>query len=97
MQVLEHHFFRNKGAYIVGRIVSGDRSTPFVLPILHNQAGAVFVDAILFGSDRVSVLFSFTRSYFSGRCQQARSVCLIPSRTYAGKTYFRDLQCHGAQ
>jgi isocitrate dehydrogenase kinase/phosphatase len=64
MQVLEHHFFRNKGAYIVGRIVSGDRSTPFVLPILHNQAGAVFVDAILFGSDKVSVLFSFTRSYF---------------------------------
>ena len=64
IHVLEHHFFRNKGAYIVGRIMSGDQSTPFVLPILHNQAGGVFVDAILFGSDRVSVLFSFTRSYF---------------------------------
>ncbi|MFL3653962.1 MAG: bifunctional isocitrate dehydrogenase kinase/phosphatase [Halioglobus sp.] len=64
IQVLEHHFFRNKGAYIVGRILSGDRSMPFVLPVLHNQAGAVFIDAILFGSDNVSVLFSFTRSYF---------------------------------
>jgi isocitrate dehydrogenase kinase/phosphatase len=63
-QILGHHFFRNKGAYIVGRIVSGGQSMPIVLPILHNEAGAVYVDTILFGSDMVSVLFSFTRSYF---------------------------------
>jgi isocitrate dehydrogenase kinase/phosphatase len=64
IQALEHHFYRNKGAYIVGRIVAGGQSMPFVLPILHNEAGAVFVDTVLFGSDKVSVLFSFTRSYF---------------------------------
>lgn len=64
IQVLEHHFFRNRGAYIVGRIVAGGRSMPIVLPVLHNEAGAVYVDTILFGSDMVSVLFSFTRSYF---------------------------------
>lgn len=63
-QMLEHHFFRNKGAYIVGCILAGGRSMPIVLPILHNEAGAVYVDTILFGSDMVSVLFSFTRSYF---------------------------------
>ncbi len=63
-QVLEHHFYRNKGAYIVGRIVCGDDSMPFVLPILHNEAGAVYVDTVLFGADKVSVIFSFTRSYF---------------------------------
>jgi isocitrate dehydrogenase kinase/phosphatase len=62
--VLEHHFFRNKGAYLVGRILSGGKSMPIVLPILHNEEGAVYVDTILFGSDMVSVLFSFTRSYF---------------------------------
>ncbi|NND66175.1 MAG: bifunctional isocitrate dehydrogenase kinase/phosphatase, partial [Halioglobus sp.] len=62
--VLEHHFFRNKGAYIVGRIRSGRRTMPFVLPVLHNEAGGVYVDTILFGSDQVSVLFSFTRAYF---------------------------------
>ncbi len=62
--VLEHHFFRNKGAYIVGRIVSGGDTMPFVLPILHNERGAVYVDTVLFGSDKVSVVFSFTRSYF---------------------------------
>jgi isocitrate dehydrogenase kinase/phosphatase len=63
-EVLKHHFFRNKGAYIVGRIVSGDESMPFVLPVLHNESGAVYVDTVLFGSDNVSVVFSFTRSYF---------------------------------
>jgi isocitrate dehydrogenase kinase/phosphatase len=62
--VLQHHFYRNKGAYIVGRIVSGSDSMPFILPILHNDTDAVFVDTVLFGSDKVSVVFSFTRSYF---------------------------------
>jgi isocitrate dehydrogenase kinase/phosphatase len=63
-QVLEHHFYRNKGAYIVGRIVAGDDSMPFVLPLKHTGAGEVYVDTVLFGSDKVSVVFSFTRSYF---------------------------------
>ncbi|MFV8818335.1 bifunctional isocitrate dehydrogenase kinase/phosphatase [Haliea sp. E17] len=63
-QVLHQHFFRNKSAYVVGRIVSGARTMPFVLPILHNDEGGVFVDTILFGSDKLSVIFSFTRSYF---------------------------------
>ncbi len=64
LQILEHHFYRNKGAYIVGRLVSATDSMPFVLPVLHNENGGVFVDAALFGADKVSVLFSFTRSYF---------------------------------
>lgn len=63
-QILAHHFFRNKGAYIVGRILANGESMPIVLPILHTEEGAVYVDTILFGSDKVSVLFSFTRSYF---------------------------------
>lgn len=64
LEVLNNHFYRNKGAYIVGRILSAQRSMPFVLPILHNERGAVYVDTVLFGADRVSVVFSFTRSYF---------------------------------
>ncbi|TGD74133.1 bifunctional isocitrate dehydrogenase kinase/phosphatase [Mangrovimicrobium sediminis] len=62
--VLEPHFFRNKSAYVVGRIVSDGKTMPMVLPILHNESGGVYVDTILFGSDKLSVIFSFTRSYF---------------------------------
>ncbi|WP_439107845.1 bifunctional isocitrate dehydrogenase kinase/phosphatase [Congregibacter sp.] len=64
LEVLSNHFYRNKGAYIVGRILSGQDSMPFVFPILHNEAGGVYVDTVLFGSNRVSVVFSFTRTYF---------------------------------
>ena len=67
LQVLEHHFFRNKASYIVGRLCCDGEQMPFVLPVLHNEdvaRPAVYVDAFLFGSDQVSLLFSFTRSYF---------------------------------
>jgi isocitrate dehydrogenase kinase/phosphatase len=64
VRVLESLFFRNKGAYLVGKIVSGKRGMPFVLPILHSGEGSVYVDTVLFGADRLSVIFSFTRSYF---------------------------------
>jgi len=64
LQALKHHFFRNKGAYIVGRILAGTDSMPFVLPILQSDEREVYVDTILFGSDKVSVIFSFTRTYF---------------------------------
>ncbi|MEP5763498.1 MAG: bifunctional isocitrate dehydrogenase kinase/phosphatase [Halieaceae bacterium] len=62
--VLQSVFFRNKGAYIVGKLVAGRESMPFVLPILHTERDSVYFDTILFGSDKVSVIFSFTRSYF---------------------------------
>lgn len=67
VQLLEHHFYRNKAVYIVGRIVGGGEQMPFVVPMLHNEDPAnpaVYIDAALFGSDRVSLLFSFTRTYF---------------------------------
>ena len=64
VQVLDSLFFRNKGAYIVGKLVAGEKTMPFVLPILHTENRSVYVDTILFGSDKVSVIFSFTRSYF---------------------------------
>ena len=40
IQVLSSLFFRNKGAYVVGKIINGFNETPFALPILHNSAAA---------------------------------------------------------
>ena len=56
-------FYRNKAAYLVGRFVSGSRIYPFVLPVLHQAHGA-FVDTLITDQDTVSIVFSFTRSYF---------------------------------
>ncbi len=64
VDVLKWVFYRNKGAYLVGRLVAGDDLQPFVLAVLNNERGALYVDPLLCENDCVSVLFSFTRSYF---------------------------------
>jgi isocitrate dehydrogenase kinase/phosphatase len=63
-QVLSSLFFRNKGAYVVGKIINGFQEVPFALPILHNAEGKLVVDAALFGEDDLLILFSFARAYF---------------------------------
>ena len=64
VQVLSSLFFRNKGAYIVGRIINGDTETPLALPILHGAGGRLHIDAALFGEDALLMIFSYARAYF---------------------------------
>ena len=64
IQVLTSLFFRNKGAYVVGKVINGYRETPFMLPILHAVPGTLAIDAMLFGDDELQLLFSFARAYF---------------------------------
>jgi len=64
VQVLTSLFFRNKGAYVVGKIINGFNEVPFALPILHDAQGRLTIDAALFGEDDLQMLFSFARAYF---------------------------------
>jgi isocitrate dehydrogenase kinase/phosphatase len=64
IQVLSSLFFRNKGAYVVGKVINGFWELPFALPILHNAKGQLVIDAALFGEDDLLMLFSFARAYF---------------------------------
>ena len=64
IQVLTSLFFRNKGAYIVGKLINGFNEFPFALPVLPNKSGQVAIDAALFGEDDLLMLFSFARAYF---------------------------------
>ncbi|MBL8303743.1 MAG: bifunctional isocitrate dehydrogenase kinase/phosphatase, partial [Ideonella sp.] len=64
VQVLSSLFFRNKGAYVVGKIINGYRETPFALPILYDDGGRFVIDTALFGEDELAILFSFARAYF---------------------------------
>lgn len=63
IETLRPLFFRNKGAYIIGRIRKRNRVLPLILPLLHTEAG-IFVDAALFTEEEASKVFSFTRAYF---------------------------------
>ena len=62
--MLSSLFYRNKGAYLVGKIINGFNEIPFSLPILHTRRGQLVVDAALFGEDDLLILFSFARAYF---------------------------------
>lgn len=64
VQVLSSLFYRNKGAYLVGKVINGFNELPFALPILHTPHGQLVIDAALFGEDDLQILFSFARAYF---------------------------------
>ena len=64
IQVLSSLFYRNKGAYLVGKIINGFTETPLALPILHDAAGKLVIDAALFGEDELLMIFSYARAYF---------------------------------
>ena len=56
-------FYRGMGAYLIGRIYSGSVVVPLAIALL-NTADGIVVDGVLLNPDDVSILFSFTRSYF---------------------------------
>ncbi|MBV7418938.1 bifunctional isocitrate dehydrogenase kinase/phosphatase [Comamonas sp. CMM03] len=64
IQVLSSLFYRNKGAYLVGKIITGYTELPLAIPILHSNAGKLVLHAALFGEDDLHGLFSFARAYF---------------------------------
>jgi isocitrate dehydrogenase kinase/phosphatase len=73
LEVLRSVFYRNKGAYIVGRIKAGSETIPLVLPLLHAERGIV-VDAVLMTSDEASVVFGFSWTYFRVDCPRPRAL-----------------------
>ena len=66
-------FYRNKGAYVVGRVRAGSDTIPLVLPLLHAERGIV-VDAVLMTADEASVVFGFSWTYFRVDAPQPRAL-----------------------
>ena len=63
IDVLDPVFYRNKGAYLVGRIRGGRRFMPLVIALV-SEDGGIAADAVLTTVDEASIVFSFTRSAF---------------------------------
>ncbi|MDP2109018.1 MAG: bifunctional isocitrate dehydrogenase kinase/phosphatase, partial [Rhodocyclaceae bacterium] len=64
IQVLSAAFYRNKGAYIIGKALNGPVEYPFAVPVLHDAAGRLTLDCILLDAGLIGVLFSLSRAYF---------------------------------
>jgi isocitrate dehydrogenase kinase/phosphatase len=64
IQMMDAGFYRNRGAYLIGRIVRGDSGlTPLVLSLDHHTRG-IFVDAVLTSEADTHNLFSSTLANF---------------------------------
>ncbi|MGH7528595.1 MAG: bifunctional isocitrate dehydrogenase kinase/phosphatase, partial [Gemmatimonadales bacterium] len=63
IEMLGSVFYRNKGAYLVGRLRAGGEILPLVLPLIHAERGIV-VDAVLMTQNEASVVFGFSWTYF---------------------------------
>ena len=63
IELLQQVFYRNKGAYLIGRMNIGDHVFPLAIPILNSRDG-LYVDTIIWNENDLSTIFSFTRSYF---------------------------------
>jgi isocitrate dehydrogenase kinase/phosphatase len=63
VEVIRPVFYQISRAYIVGRLIGRNFLVPLVIA-LKNSDGGVLVDAVMLAEGDVSIVFSFSRSYF---------------------------------
>ncbi|MHB8912368.1 MAG: bifunctional isocitrate dehydrogenase kinase/phosphatase [Lysobacter sp.] len=63
VELLRTVFYRERRAYLVGRVHHAGHSHPLVVALLSTPAG-VRADAVLADAEPISILFGFARSYF---------------------------------
>lgn len=64
LQVVSELFYRNKAAWLVGKLILPGGNLPFLLPIHRSEDGELWVDTCLTGAAQASIVFGFARSYF---------------------------------
>lgn len=64
IQVLSSAFYRNKAAYVIGKVINGAVEYPFAVPVLHDPAGLLVIDTVVLDPGLISLLFSLSRAYF---------------------------------
>jgi len=79
VEVIRPVFYQVSRAYVVGRIVGREFLLPLVIA-LRNAEGGMLVDAVMLAEDDVSIVFSFTRSYFHADLERvAEAVVFLKS------------------
>jgi len=63
VRAIDAGFFRNRGAYIVGKVEQGQRPLPFAIALLNDERG-ITVDALVTESDRLHYIFSSSLANF---------------------------------
>ena len=64
IQMLNQPFYRNRTAYLVGRVINGPDRYPFILSIRRSQDGTAYVDRLFSEREHVASMFTSARAYF---------------------------------
>lgn len=88
IELYSSRLYRNKGAYLVGRIFTADEQWPLVIAIVNREGEGICWDAAIVDEDDVSIIFSFTRSYFMVRVAYPAEFikflqCILPKKDIA--------------
>jgi isocitrate dehydrogenase kinase/phosphatase len=67
IDVLESPFYRNKAAYLIGRVTWAEELQPFVIPLMNNEQGDIYADTLLTTREQMEAVFNFARAYFMAK------------------------------
>ncbi|MBU9846052.1 bifunctional isocitrate dehydrogenase kinase/phosphatase [Rahnella ecdela] len=88
IEIATEIFYRNKAAWIIGKIRSALQVFPLLMPVHLGQNGQLFADACLTEGNDASIVFGFARSYFMVYAPQPGALVewlreILPAKTTA--------------
>lgn len=86
LEIANELFYRNKAAWLVGKLVLPTGKVPFLLPIHRTDDGHLVVDTCLTSSAEASIVFGFARSYFMVYAPQPAALVEWLRELFPGKT-----------
>lgn len=86
--ILKSAFYRNKAAYVVGRVVTRSGVQPFIIPILNREGAGLYMDTLITDANQMTVIFGTSRAYFMVETQAPSALVyflkeLLPHRKVA--------------
>ena len=73
IEMLTPVFYRDGGAYLIGRLVTPEHYLPIAIS-LRNRTGGIVCDGLLLDENSISILFSFAHSYFFVKVKHHRKM-----------------------
>jgi isocitrate dehydrogenase kinase/phosphatase len=96
--MLRSVFYRNKGAYLIGRLSLDNRELPLAFALNNERGFGISVDSVLWNEKDLSRIFSFTRAYFMVNVNRPASFVQFlnglmpakkPSELYSSLGYYK--------
>lgn len=87
VEFLNTVFYRNRGAFLVGRLIYFNWNMPLVIPVLNEDRG-LYVDTVIHERADISIIFSFTRASFFALTEKPKELIhylknMLPLKPFA--------------